>query len=86
MGTDEERSPRLVAWLDGLTAKERGEAEFVLGLEGGTQADAHIGIRLMKLEDRTAFKDGVTALGMIGSIIGSALAAFFAGSHGVPRP
>lgn len=79
------RSDRLISWLDSLDQEERQVAEYAIGMEGGTQADAHLAImlwrvdaRLTAIEKRSVVKDGAKLLGALGSGIVLAISALFA--------
>ena len=68
------------AWRATLLRDEQSEADYIMSLEGGSHATAYIAVRLMRLERRGIWKDGLKALGAVSGIaaavIGSGIAAW----------
>lgn len=74
-----EHQARYDGWYGTLSREEQAEADYVLSLNGGSHADAYIVVRLMRLERRSLFKDGLKGLGAVAGVVvalaGGAVAA-----------
>lgn len=67
------------AWRGTLTRDEQAEVDYMMTLDGGSHANAYIAVRLMRLERRSLFKDGLKGLGAVAGVVvalaGGAVAA-----------
>lgn len=68
------------AWRGTLTREEQAEVDYMMTLDGGSHANAYIAVRLMRLEQRSIWKDGVKAVGAVSgiaaAIVGTVVAAY----------
>jgi hypothetical protein len=72
--------------MDTLSDVERQHAHFILGMDGGNHATAYLAVELLRQNNQISELRAIGIkkfLAAAGTVAGSAIAAFFAGSHGM---
>lgn len=71
-----EQQTAFIAWRATLSRQEQDEVDYICTMQGGDHATAYLAVRMLRLEQRSVFRDAVKAIGAVGGVLLAMVAGY----------